>query len=1222
LSESLAATHGTQRGSELLATTIDRIFGAMGEAVHAHGGSVISFAGDALSCWFTGDAGDHAVAAALDMQRVVATSGSVAVPDGDDIELGLKIGVAAGTCTRVLVGDPDIQQFDVAFGDVIDGSAAAEKIASTGEVVVDPVVAAALGGRLRITEHRHHHAVVTAVHDLPAPTPWPHLDDRALPLDQLAVWMPATVFERLTASDQPLLSEFRPVAAVFLGIDGIDHDRDDDIAELDRVVRHTQATVTMHGGTLLSVLAGDKGTHLVMAFGAPVTHGDDRRRAVAAAQDLRSAFGDRVRIGVHAGRVFAGLFRGSVFSTYSFIGDVVNTAARLMGEAHPGQVLVGASAALELDRRFQFDPLEPMRLKGLDAPVAVFELLPATAKSRALSEPRYELPIVGRDRERQRIKAALDRAGTGRGGIVSIVGDPGMGKSRLLTAAIGHAARRGFAVMAGECQPYGTASPYLPWHPILHELLGLPFGAPEDVRTEALHAALRVGAPHAVPLAPLLGEALDLDLPDTDVTREMPTPVRRRVRHDVLAGVLQARAAAGPICLVIEDLHWIDSSSFDLLRDLTPSLVGLPVLVLVALRPLELGDWLELPESEVVELDELSPESAERLAVQLLEHFGDGPADPDDVGAVLERAGGNPFFIQELAREISTGSATELPTSLEGLILHRIDQLAERQQRTVRMASIIGRRFATSVLRGAYGDTLRTDELPADLDRLKDSGLVLLDTPEPDETYLFRHALVRDVAYETLSYGLRERLHEQVAAFLEASTENPPIELLAFHYARTANAFKEGHYRRLAAERAIRAGAFADAREHLDRAMALVSSRDQTPATLAEELELQLLLGTTLQMLYGQGSSIAKVAYDRARELTRVLPPGPDVGRAVFGLWAYYLFQGQMGPAAELADEAVALTQHAPDPSLQVMAQLAVSQTHFWTGEFDRHEAATQAVYAGYDPALHESYVTQYTQNPRFTAASGYITALWQLGRLDAALAEVERGRADALALRHPFSLALVEINTSVLAYARGLGHEAVQAAAEQLLDLARPIGNPVYVAWALTNLGYAAVLRGEYDAGIAQMEEQLEATTRMEAHMFDPVVAAMLADALRRAERFDDGLRLLDSMTPAFVRGGRVTWMCEHAKLRAELLLGHDPAGTAEPLAQLDNAVAIARSHGTVGSELRAALVRARLLRRLGRDDWHQDLTDALNRLPEGLYDPVPTKALELLATTQERTR
>jgi tetratricopeptide (TPR) repeat protein len=384
---------------------------------------------------------------------------------------------------------------------------------------------------------------------------------------------------------------------------------------------------------------------------------------------------------------------------------------------------------------------------------------------------------------------------------------------------------------------------------------------------------------------------------------------------------------------------------------------------------------------------------------------------------------------------------------------------------------------------------------------------------------------------------------------------------------------------------------------------------------LAEELELQLLRGTTLQMLHGQSSPIAKTAYDRARELTQVLPPGPDTGRALFGLWAYYLFQGQMGPASELADEAVALTAQAPDPSLQVMAQLTVSQTHFWTGEFEKHERATQAVYADYDPALHEAYVTQYTQNPRFTAASGYITALWQLGRLDDALAEVERGRADGLALQHPFSLALIEINPPVLAYCRGLDQEAVQAAAERLLELAGPIGNPVYIAWGQTNLGYASVLRGEHEAGIAQMEAQLEATTMMEAHMFDPVVAAMLADAMRRAGRYDDGLRLLERMTPVFADGGRVTWACEHAKLRAELLLGRDPDATAEALEWLDEAVTIARAHGTVGSELRAELVRAELLRDHGRDDWRDDLAHLLSRLPQGHDDPIPTAARSLLA-------
>lgn len=1215
LCESLALTHGTRRGAELLAATIDRLFGAIGEAVHENGGSVIAFEGDALSCWFAGESADRAVAAALRMQLLVARFGAIAVPAGEPIELGIKIGVATGACTRVVVGDPDIRRFDVASGEAVDRCAAAEKLATQGEVVVDRHVVAALGGRATIGEMRGDYAVIESLEIEPDPAPWPPLDDTEH-FDRLfRQWVQPTIFERITASDQPLLAEFRPVASMFLGINSIDHDRPEDVQELDEIIRQTQAIVLQHGGEVLAVSAGDKGTYLVISFGAPVTYGNDRRRAVAAAHELRADLGDRCQAGIYAGRVFAGLFSGEVFSTYNCLGEVMNTAARLMTAARPGQVLVGAPAAVELDRRFQLDPLEPIRLKGIDAPVAVSELLRSDSKSPALSEPRSDLPMVGREVERQAIQAALERVIDGNGEIVSIVGDAGIGKSRLLSAAISDAVRRGFAVTSGECQPHETGSPYQPLQPILHELLGLSIDALDQVRIAVLSALLQANAPQSVPLAPLLGEALGLSLPETDSTRDMPSPVRRQARHELIVGVIRERAAAGPICIVIEDLHWADSSTADLLRDLEDALNDVPVLIITALRPLELGDRAVLPVGNVVELDDLPPLAAERLAVQLLEHLGDAQPDPDDVREVVERAGGHPFFLAELAREVVKGGLVDLPTSLEGLILHRLDQLPERVQRTARMASIVGRNFSTQVLHGAYERLFERGELTENLDRLEESALVLADASGEAEAYLFRHALVHEVAYKTLSFGLRERLHEQVAQFLEATAENPPVELLVFHFARTANTEKEGHYRRLAAERAIHAGAFADALEHLDRAVEILSDESETSSALAEEVKVRLLLGTTLQMLHGQSSSLAKVAYDRARELTHSLPPGPDLGRAVFGLWAYYLFQGQMGPAAELADEAVKLTDRGADPTLRVMAQLAVSQTHRWTGDFARHEAATMAVYAGYDPDSHESYVTQYTQNPRFTAASGYITSLWEQGRLDDSLAEAERSRAEARALQHPFSLSLVEAGQPIVAYGRSVGHDAVESVAERLLEAAKPTGNPVYISWAQTTFGYAAVLRGEHDAGIAQIVTELDRTSAMEIHIFDPIAAAILADAMRRAGRFDDGLRVLDRMTPSFVAGGRVVWSSEHAKLRAELLLGREPDNTAEPLALLDGALETSRSYNTSSLELRVALVRARLLRELDRDDWDLDLADALARLPQGHDDPIPTAASTLLA-------
>ncbi len=220
----------------------------------------------------------------------------------------------------------------------------------------------------------------------------------------------------------------------------------------------------------------------------------------------------------------------------------------------------------------------------------------------------------------------------------------------------------------------------------------------------------------------------------------------------------------------------------------------------------------------------------------------------------------------------------------QGLILGHLDRLADSQRLIARVASVIGRRFSMQWLIGAYGNILDGTQIPQDLIALSGSGLTVAETPPPDEAYLFRHIMVRDVAYETLGFRLRQDLHEQLAAYLEQSGETPPVDLLAYHYARSANSAKEAVYRRLAAELAIRNGAYGDALSHVKRAWEIVVGQSESADKVEQELELALLLGSILLVTDGPGSAKAKAVYDRARALSAALPPGPAVGRAIFGL--------------------------------------------------------------------------------------------------------------------------------------------------------------------------------------------------------------------------------------------------------------------------------------------------------------------------------------------------
>ncbi len=1183
LSEAMENAYGLQRGAEELATAVSAIFDDLVESVARRHGSIVAFGGDSITAWFEDGRELSAVACALEMQTAMApVEGSPTAPDV--LPVSLKVALAHGAARRFMVGDPQVQLHDVLAGGAVDQACAGEKCCQPGEVTVESSLAAALADAITVAEQRGAWVTVTGLRDPVAADPWPALVPG--PFDDFVFqpWMAPAVYARVRAGQGRFLVEFRPVAVLFVGFGGIDYDGDDAAgAALDDFIRRTQDIVMRDGGSVLGISMGDKGSHLLAVFGAPVARGDDVRRAVAAAHRLQREHAGRLRIGVHAGRVYAGLYAGLRRSTYIVMGDTVNLAARLMTTAAAAQTLMSAGVGVSLDRRFSIRALEPIAVKGRSAPVAVCELLGPSTAARDLTEPRYTLPMVNRERELRAVDEALATARNGRGVAIAFSGDAGVGKSRLVDAAIGRATTAGFSTFAGACQPYGGRIAYLPWQSIWRALFGVSADTPDASCEEALLSGLASELPEAVALAPLLGPALGLAIEDNDATRGMPTPVRKQLLEQILTGVLRARSATRALCIALEDLHWSDALSRDLLLAVAAAIADVPVLIVLAYRTPELEAPIALPEGRVIELAELNPDEAWALASMLLEQMLGREPRPETTAAIVDRANGNPFYIEELVRDVvERGNISDLPTSLESLILGRLDRLSDSERLTARVASVIGRRFPTEWLLGAYEQTLDGTRVGEDLAALSRSGLTVADTPPPDEAYLFRHIMVRDVAYDTLGFRVRQSLHEQLGTYLERSSDSPPVDLLAYHYARSANSAKEAFYRRLAAELAVRNGAYGDALAHVDRASKLVAEQPDGDQKVEHELELALLLGSVLLVTDGQGSAKAKAVYDRARELSAELPPGPAVGRAIFGLWTYYLFQGLMGPTAELADEAVALAERSPDVGVRIMGHFAVAQTHMWTGDWTKCVEHAARVRELYDPADHQAYITQYAQNPGITATNSGFWAEWMLGRPERATAIAEDAIVEARGLNHEFTYTIAFLGRPLVAWFRRRDDVFLASVAEYVTTAQRS-GNPFYIALSLALQAMAQILRGEFDSGLAQLRAQYETMQELGSTLCDPLIVALMAEGYLSAGRYPEGVAVLDDAMPAFERDGRVSHVPDHLRLRAELLIAQDPGASEEALALLARAIETARSHGARSLELRAALSAARLLRAAG---------------------------------------
>ncbi|HMA37343.1 MAG TPA: hypothetical protein VKY74_23020, partial [Chloroflexia bacterium] len=347
LSSAFIAAHGPERGGEALFRALAPVFDAQVEAVHAYAGSVLGFSGDALTCWFDNDTGARAVAAATTLQARIHTTPPLALPDGAGWSLALKTVVATGPARRFLVGDPAHGLFDVLAGPPLARAGAGDPLAHGGDVLVDEVTAAATAatGTWRTDADASGRFLVldATPPDLPGPTPWPPLAPAALTPAQIRPWLPTVLWERLE-HDPDFLVELRPAVALFARFSGVDYDRPPAAARLDTYIRWVQMVLTQHGGTLLQLTVGEKGSYFYASFGAPRAHGDDPARAAAAALVLRSppprcSFIRGVQIGLAHGLVYAGPYGGSASRTYGARGAMVNLAARLMQAAAPGGIL-------------------------------------------------------------------------------------------------------------------------------------------------------------------------------------------------------------------------------------------------------------------------------------------------------------------------------------------------------------------------------------------------------------------------------------------------------------------------------------------------------------------------------------------------------------------------------------------------------------------------------------------------------------------------------------------------------------------------------------------------------------------------------------------------------------------------------------------------------------------------------------------------------------------
>ena len=869
LTAALAAELGPHRGAEELTRQLNHVYTSLIACVHAYHGCVISFSGDAITCWFDESnaqtsAADLGLACGLAMQQVMEQLAAIVTPGGATIQLGLKVALASGPCRRFLVGDPAAQQVEVLAGRTLDRVAAAEKMANQGEIMVTAEYLATVTGAPLVAEWRQdesgeQYARMTQLPTAVSKSPWP---ETAVVDEQIArSWLLPPVYARLQQAPDEFLAELRHAAVIFIKFSGIDYDEDDAAGEkLDTFIRHVQDVLTHYEGFLLQITMGDKGSYLYITFGALIGHEDDAARAAAAALALRRlpeklSFLQQFQTGVSRGLTHSGAYGSPDRRTFGVIGAHVNIAARLMTTAQPNQILLSRQIADVLDATFVVEPLPPVILKGIDGPFAIAALQDRKTAVFAPTPSKSQASLVGRDAEQEMLSQALDQLANGRSSLLLIEGAAGIGKSRLVQAMMEKATARQVQVLLGQGDAIDKSTPYHPWRTIFTQLFQLNYADTDSATLQTQILSQLAETYHQ--LAPLLTAVLPLAWPDNELTAQIEGEARQENTHNLLVSILQDAAARQPLLLVLEDAHWLDSLSWTLLRRVQRQVDRL--LIIIATRPfagdtptayaelqaLPNGQWLLL---ETLPLDAVEQLVCQRLGVEQL---------PAKVASFIhDKAEGNPFFSEELAYalrdanliELKDGvcrltadladlSALDFPNTIQGVITSRIDLLPPKQQLTVKVASVIGRIFALHTLREVYPTPTSADELEQDLVDLEKLDITPQETPEPDLTYIFKHIVTQEVVYSLMTFAQRKQLHRSTAVWFETRQEGEPARLyplLAYHWRQADDLAKAIDYYSKAGADAFRKYANQEAIRFLTEALSLSQALEEEDRDMLE----------------------------------------------------------------------------------------------------------------------------------------------------------------------------------------------------------------------------------------------------------------------------------------------------------------------------------------------------------------------------------------------------
>lgn len=1063
-------------------------------------------------------------------------------------------------------------------------------------------------------------------------------------LDKIQRYLPKGLTEKILSQKDRIEGERKQVTVMFCDMEGFTAlseqiGPEEAYTVMDQVYEILIHKVHDYEGTV-NEMTGDG---IVALFGAPIALEDAPQRAIRSALAIHrdiAKFSDKIqdkdlsspikmRIGIHTGPVVVGTVGNDLRVEFKAVGDTVNLASRIEEITEPGTTYVTEDTYKFVEGLFQFEALGEKEVKGKQKPTGVYRVISPSAvrTSFDVKAKRGLTPYIGRDRELELLLDGLEWAKSGSGQAFSIVGEAGMGKSRLLLELRKSLTNEDVTFLEANCLSYNRNVPYYPIVDALKTMFDIIEEDEEsEIRLKVVNCLKKLGADQKLFL-PYILDLLSVKESGIDNIPLSPEALKNKI-IDTFKNIVLMTSEIQPLIIAIENLHWIDKSSEDTLMNLLETIPGTSVLLLFTYRPEYVHSWGARSYHSQINLNRLSNRESLSMIYHLL---GTSNIDRELEEMLLQKAEGIPLFIEEFIKSLKDLRSIEkkndmyrivkdiqsvvIPTEIQDIIMARLDSLKEGAKNLIQAGSVIGREFSHNLIEKVTDHS--EQELISLLSILKDSELLYERGIYPKTIYIFKHALIQDAAYHSLLKGTRQNYHRIIAQELERNVpeiaESQP-ETLGHHFSEAGLAEPAISYWQKAGEIATRRSADIEAMAHFTKGLELLKTLPETDECMKRELSLLIAMGSSLIAIKGQGAPEIEQTYSRALSLCNKVGNKHALFTVMRGLFNHYITFGKYQICNEYSQELLEIAEGLNDNNYLMAAHRVLGSKSFWCGELITSKSHFDKVLSLYDPQQHHKQAFIYWTDQGIHGLSIMSGVLWLLGYPDQALSRSQEALSLARELSHSYSLAMVIVyNAFYHCFCQEV--QKAKELSEELIELSIKQRFPIFLRLGTVISCWAMGMHRKDMESVSEMQQAIDDLWKVPFRHIRTLFLYLMSQLCTKARKTERGLAVLEEALQFADETGERVWEAELHRLKGEFLLDQSKDNQSSAELCFNNALKIAQELQAKSLELRAAMSMSRLWLSQGKkEDTRSLLSEIYRWFTEG-FDTVDLKhAKELL--------